>query len=267
MKYSHIQVYWIILANTLHTFHCCYAPQNVESNVACDALSPYLVNRTMWKSKEPSGIIECLTSPVDYIIIHHTALRGCTTTETCIKRTKKLQKIHKKIKKWRDIGYHFLIGGDGRVYEGRPWQRVGAHTKYHNRNSISIAFVGNYDKICPTDEMVSLVPKIVYCGTEKGYVKKNFQVIGHRDAYCTSCPGDSLYDLIKQWPPFPSEVPIPSYTCDANTNTTEAPDPESTDVTEEPDTETEESIPVSDTQNELTTPTPRSVYYYILVPP
>jgi hypothetical protein len=27
-----------------------------------------------------------------------------------------------------DIGYSFLIGGDGNVYEGRGWDRVGSHT-------------------------------------------------------------------------------------------------------------------------------------------
>ena len=32
-------------------------------------------------------------------------------------------------KKFSDIGYNFLIGGNGDVYEGRGWDKQGAHTK------------------------------------------------------------------------------------------------------------------------------------------
>ena len=34
---------------------------------------------------------------------------------------------------WRDIGYNFVIGGDGHVYEGRGWKVVGAHTSGYNK--------------------------------------------------------------------------------------------------------------------------------------
>ena len=29
---------------------------------------------------------------------------------------------------WCDIGYSFLVGGDGNIYEGRGWDEIGAHT-------------------------------------------------------------------------------------------------------------------------------------------
>ena len=41
-------------------------------------------------------------------------------------------------KGWSDIGYSFLIGGDGRVYEGRGWGRVGAHTYGYNSRAYGI---------------------------------------------------------------------------------------------------------------------------------
>ena len=40
---------------------------------------------------------------------------------------------------WDDIGYNFLVGEDGRVYEGRGWYRQGAHALNFNSNSIGKA--------------------------------------------------------------------------------------------------------------------------------
>jgi peptidoglycan recognition protein len=31
------------------------------------------------------------------------------------------------IQGWSDIGYNFIVGEDGNVYEGRGWTKVGAH--------------------------------------------------------------------------------------------------------------------------------------------
>lgn len=39
---------------------------------------------------------------------------------------------------WADIGYNFLVGEDGNVYEGRGWTQVGAQTLNYNSKSIGI---------------------------------------------------------------------------------------------------------------------------------
>ena len=46
---------------------------------------------------------------------------------------------------WRDIGYHFVIGLDGQVHEGRPIEETGAHTKGHNFDSIGICYIGGVE--------------------------------------------------------------------------------------------------------------------------
>lgn len=38
----------------------------------------------------------------------------------------------------------FLIGGNGKVYEGAGWNFVGAHTKGYNDKALGIAFIGDY---------------------------------------------------------------------------------------------------------------------------
>jgi len=47
-----------------------------------------------------------------------------------------------------DIGYHFgleMIGDHCEVLIGRMMNEQGAHTRSHNRNSIGICWIGNYD--------------------------------------------------------------------------------------------------------------------------
>lgn len=46
---------------------------------------------------------------------------------------------------WWDIGYSFMIGEDGNVYEGRGWDEVGAHT--YGYNSVGL---GDYIHIATT---------------------------------------------------------------------------------------------------------------------
>lgn len=44
------------------------------------------------------------------------------------------------------IGYHYLIGLDGTVREGRPVERAGAHVAGRNANTIGISYVGGIDR-------------------------------------------------------------------------------------------------------------------------
>lgn len=46
--------------------------------------------------------------------------------------------------KWSDIGYNFLVGEDGLVYEGRGWGKRGAHCPKFNPKSIGICVIGNF---------------------------------------------------------------------------------------------------------------------------
>ena len=45
---------------------------------------------------------------------------------------------------WDDIGYSFLIGGDGNVYEGRGFGTKGSHSYCYNQYAYGIAFIGNF---------------------------------------------------------------------------------------------------------------------------
>ena len=77
---------------------------------------------------------------IDKIIIQCTA-----TSEGRAVTVDEIRRWHKE-RGFSDIGYHYVIYLDGSVHEGRPIDKVGAHCKEHNSNSIGIAYVGGLDK-------------------------------------------------------------------------------------------------------------------------
>jgi len=103
---------------------------------------------------------------------------------------------------WADIGYNFLVGEDGNAYEGRGWDRQGAHAGNWNGVSLGISVIGSFDTKLPNAAALNTVQQLISCGTSLNKVSRTYSLHGHRDGVCTTCPGQSLYDLIKTWPNF-----------------------------------------------------------------
>ncbi|GBM58563.1 Peptidoglycan recognition protein 3 [Araneus ventricosus] len=111
-----------------------------------------------------------------------------------------------------NISYSFLVGGDGRIYEGRGWKTVGAHTYGCNSKAIGISFMGNFDKVQPSAAMIDAAMKLIDCGVEKKFILATLQIRGHRDAKCTACPREALYSIIQKCPAFKGGK-LPGYVC------------------------------------------------------
>ena len=89
-----------------------------------------------------------INGAVDYVIIHHSDNpNGCSTESACQRLIKNIQSDHKGRRNFSDIGYNFIIGGDGNIYEGRGWGYQGSHAPNYNRNSIGIVFLGNFESM------------------------------------------------------------------------------------------------------------------------
>ncbi|MBW7954976.1 N-acetylmuramoyl-L-alanine amidase [Candidatus Gracilibacteria bacterium] len=104
--------------------------------------------------------------PVDRIIIHHTASKYVPNKEEGIKYMQSLQKYHALTLRWGDIGYHYLIDGEGNIYEGRAGGKyvLGAHVATHNYGSVGISLMsdGYY-----SDKMLESLKKLtIYLGKE-----------------------------------------------------------------------------------------------------
>jgi len=128
---------------------------------------------------------------VNKIIIHHTASSKNTTVE-------QIRDWHVNGNGWSDIGYHYIILGDGTVETGRHINKTGAHCKGHNTGSIGICVTGNTSQEPPNKlQLESLWGKLKLLMEEYNLDRRN--VYGHRDFGATECPGNMLYALLQQW--------------------------------------------------------------------
>lgn len=96
-----------------------------------------------------------------------------------------------KAQGWDCIGYHYVVKLDGTVQEGRPVERMGAHCKGHNANSIGVCYIGGLtaDGKTPKDTRTAAQKAALLSLIRR--LKSNYQgakVYGHRDFAKKACP-------------------------------------------------------------------------------
>ncbi|KAL0973294.1 hypothetical protein UPYG_G00201550 [Umbra pygmaea] len=155
-----------------------------------------VVTRGQWGAVA-SRCQETLKYPAERVVIHHTAIVHGGEFQECVGQLIHIQTMHMQDRNFDDIGYNFLIGGDGTVYEGRGWGVVGAHTKGNNHDSLGIALLGNFNNESPSPKALSSVKKILQFGVSQGYLNTRFILLGHRDLGDTLCPGERLYSSLQ----------------------------------------------------------------------
>lgn len=98
-----------------------------------------------------------------------------------------------------DIGYNFLIGGDGAVYEGRGWDLVGAHTYPRNTGYVGIAFIGDFRTDKPTKQQLNAAKLLLADGVQLGKLDPDYKLFGQLQLSLTESPGKNLFEIIQKW--------------------------------------------------------------------
>ncbi|XP_046831405.1 peptidoglycan recognition protein 3-like [Vespa crabro] len=181
---------------------------------------PRIVTREEWKARKPLGEQQIERTPTPYVVIHHGGIRQyCYDQETCSKIVRSYQRLHIDDHGWFDLGYNFVIGEDGNIYEGRGWNKVGAHAPGYNFQSIGICIIGDFMDFLPNALALRALNSLISCGVFLGKIHHDYNVIGHRQARNTLCPGDTFYKYVMTFPHWTSQ-PIPEK---VQTTTTDAP--------------------------------------------
>lgn len=156
-------------------------------------LPSFVVTRAAWGATDPGRICGEVHDPY-WLTIHHT-VSPTPDSMTVAQRLRGIQAYHVNTNGWCDVGYHFLVGADGRVYQGRSSEeRVGAHAGGANTNNVGISYIGTFSTIAPPANMFEAGGDIVEWLSDTFAIPLNRdRVRGHREWGSTECPGNSLY--------------------------------------------------------------------------
>ncbi|MDQ4065143.1 MAG: N-acetylmuramoyl-L-alanine amidase [Actinomycetota bacterium] len=188
---------------------------------------PVVVTRAEWGADESirkkSGSCQPAFYPLQQLLVHHTAGRNFDPDPYGTMRA--IAWYHTVQRGWCDIGYNFVIGPEGTVFEGRwaraygPWEVhsaenperevvSGAHASSYNSGSLGVSMMGNYDQVpLPIEARASLVNLLAwvadrhdldplmrykYVNPVTGASRWLPRIAGHRTVGSTACPGDFL---------------------------------------------------------------------------
>ncbi|XP_001605198.1 peptidoglycan recognition protein 1 isoform X2 [Nasonia vitripennis] len=191
---------------------CAAAPAFDEADAK--GLCPRIVSRAEWKARKPLEREPLPTTPTPYVVVHHGGVSSyCQDQPSCSAIVRSYQNMHLDEHGWADIGYHFLVGEDGNVYEGRGWDLVGAHAPGYNGQGIGICLIGNFVDFLPNEAALRALRSLISCGVALDKLREDYSVIGHRQARNTECPGQALYEYVQRmphWTDSPTPVPLNS---------------------------------------------------------
>lgn len=195
-----------------------YAKNRAENKKRVEYVNLYYSER-FWVSETQSYNEELKlawpvkkSKKVDGIILHHTASEYASSLDGI----REIHKYHSLSRRWWDIGYNYVIGYNGEVYEWRLWwdYAVWAHVLWNNYSTMGISVMGNYNERKLTNNqyraLKALISKIIYTydidmeeeiplhktctDCEYWLSTKEFSPIaGHRDGWHTSCPWENIY--------------------------------------------------------------------------
>jgi hypothetical protein len=176
------------------------------------SVSDVVLTRSNWKARPTKCTLDDLNKVK--MAIHHTETPQ-KSGGTYEGRLRQIQAYHMDIQNYCDVGYHYLVTDDGRVWEGRPIAKLGAHVYEHNTGNIGISFVGCYHSsgcdgfgsTSPPKASLSAAANLIDALAKTyGIAKTPAKVKGHGEhqGANTTCPGDNLLSRI---PELLSQIP------------------------------------------------------------
>lgn len=152
-------------------------------------------------------------SSATFLVVHHSDFQDAPGPRAILG-------YHRGPAGFSDIGYHFVVGVDGSVFEARPIDRVGAHAgvsvEQRHRpwldpddDAIGIVLDGAWEQDRPPPAQLASAVRLLRDLRERYRIPAR-RIIGHRDVKAriveahgltfagntTVCPGDGAFDTI-----------------------------------------------------------------------
>lgn len=126
-----------------------------------------IIPRAAWSARPPKKKAE--KANWKCIVLHH-SYAFIANAGQAESHVRSYQISHMDANGWSDIGYNFLVGPDGRVFEGREGGKnaQGAHTLGFNQHTVGINVMGNYESTAkkvslntPNDAQVNALANLI----------------------------------------------------------------------------------------------------------
>ncbi|MFJ4467741.1 peptidoglycan recognition protein [Streptomyces sp. NPDC089424] len=195
---------------------------------------PPITSRAGWGADESlSPDPSEYNADVKAVFVHHTTGANDYSCAESASLVRGIYAYHTQVSGWNDVGYNFIVDKCGTIFEGRKGgvdlPVLGAHTYGWNREATGIAVLGEHTSLSASNAALASVARVAAWklgqygadpagtvqlnagATQKNYTGTSFtagtkytfkRISGHRDAFNTECPGNSLYpqlSTIRAW--------------------------------------------------------------------
>ena len=130
---------------------------------------------------------------ITHVTLHHTGdAQILRPSDDPAQRLRNLQAWGARDRNWWDVPYHFLMGLNGTVFEGRDWRFMGeTNTAYNPGGHFLISIIGNYDKQEPTPAQIEAIADLMAWALKRFDLPID-RIGGHYHYADTGCPGVHL---------------------------------------------------------------------------
>lgn len=168
-----------------------------------------VISRAGWGARAPRE--KAVVQSPAMVTVHHTDGPQTTELPASVRAVKNIQHYHRNVADrrkggaWSDIGYHFLIDGAGRVFEGRHAEIMGAHAgEHYNRDNVGVALMGDFDRMNMTESQRDALVRLVTFLSIKyrrdpsaaGFIEPH-EHYAELSGGGTACPGRSVLSFLQ----------------------------------------------------------------------
>jgi hypothetical protein len=146
-----------------------------------------------------------------YFVVHYDGAQAVLREGASIPRAIDVEHWNRG---WSGIGYNFVVGQDGTVWEGRGWDRVGAHCPGRNRDGIGVQIAIGGNQV-PSAAARYAVRQLYAMACARS--RRALNPTWHGAQYPTDCPGPRLIAWVRggMTDPNPDTTPATGATADA----------------------------------------------------
>ena len=175
------------------------------------------------------------TSPVRRVVVHHTDTPTTMTVRQIadyhVNGERRDANGNLVKAQWPGIGYHYVIGPDGTIYQTNRAETRSYHAGQANNDSVGISLIGRFmkrnwdgtpippEKQLPSPAQMDSVSRLIAWLMKEHGISSVEKIVGHKEVMETSCPGDQWLnganwkqllqqrvEAIRQAPPRPVDL-------------------------------------------------------------